>query len=273
MKKTLSTLLVLALALSCFLLASCGGSEESSEAVSSSSSEAESSATSEEASVESAVSEEASVESAVSEEASVESAVSEEASEVVSEEASEESAVSEEVSEELPDISESVSYKLLTEINPEKEFYFSATAQQGTMSIGREIGVFQGKSFLKNIMGNMAMTEIIKDGKKYTVNEAAKTYTVADAGNTENAFASFVDGLLGAATYTKSAQEDLNGATYTVDTFKLTADGSEVKIYVSSENKVEFLFMSNLLFDVEISETLPEGCFDIPADFVDSTPA
>ncbi len=293
MKKTIALFVALILAFSCLTLVSCGGDEESSSKVESSlasetiseelsaSAEEKSNEASDPSSVE--VSEEASSESSEekSEESEESEVVSEEASEESSEEKSEESEEtdrseepekSEEVSEDKPaDISQSKAYQLLTQIDKSKGAYLKTTVEQGTVKIVVELGVLGDNSFSKNgmIMGNTSnsTTEIIKDGKVYKLIEATKAYTVAENTSEKDAFTAYIDNLLSAATYEKTVTEEIEGVSYTVDFFKNTSDQSEIKIYVSSENKVEYLLVGGMLSKVEMSETLPEGCFDIPEDY------
>ncbi|MBO7253846.1 MAG: hypothetical protein J6V36_00925 [Clostridia bacterium] len=192
-----------------------------------------------------------------------------ETSEDVSEELSEE--VSLEDPEDAASLEETMSYKLITSIDASKGFYFSMSASQQSTTVSMNTGIFGDKYFAESVSPFGASKTIVKDGKEYLLNSMTKTYTVADSKQTiAEIMTGFIDGLFGSVEYVKTVREEVNGVVYLVDCFKSTGDGSEAKIYVNADNRVDYMLIMGVLFEVEMGETLPEGCFDIPADYVEA---
>lgn len=269
---------------------SAASADESAASADESAASADESAVSEE---ESAVSEEESVaseeESVVSpgepasseEESSEEESSEEESSEEESseEESSEEESSEEEISipTEIPeDVKATATYKYLAGIDKTKGMTVK------TNLLGMDMCACNlGENIYMKISVEMEgysnkTTMILKDDKVYVLNDIEKTYTVSSKEDMESMGSSFnvVDEepgqLLKSHVYVSTTTEEYEGATYTVDIFKNTESDQEMKYYLDSKGHLKFMF-SGMMTPFEIEEGVIEGCFDIPADYTETT--
>jgi hypothetical protein len=263
MKKLLALVLVAVMAFSCLVLASCGDKKEetstaseNSTAASADESKAEESATSTEESAASAD------ESAVSEEATSE--------EATSEDVTSEDATSEDAPVEIPeDVKATASYKYFSSVDLTKGFTFKTDLMGAkvSMSVLGE-NVYMETSIEMEGFSQSAKV-IVKDGKAYMLDDAKKTYTVSEATGDEllipvDEFS--VEAIFGDLTFVSTTTEELEGVTFTVDTFK-ASEGTDAKIYMDAEGKVVMMGDAEMMVPFELTNTIPEGCFDIPADY------
>ncbi len=257
MKKLFALLLVAVMTLSIFALASCGdeetskeASKEESSAVSETASEATSEATSETAS------------EATSE------ATSETASEVASEDASD-------ASTDAPagDITETASYKYVSSIDYTKGVTAIVSVDAGVFKMVNTVCALGSNNYVEMVTttseGTESMRVLTKDGKSYVFDDASKTYIVSDATDSEEEFT--VEALFGDLSYVSSTTEELNGVTYTVDNFKTISGGEDAKFYVDAEGVIKYALMDGAVVGFEVKEGVIEGCFDIPADYTETT--
>jgi len=139
------------------------------------------------------------------------------------------------------------------------------------------------------------MTVIIKDGATYSLNDAEKTYAVAEGNPFGDDFVSSLTSLFAEIAsfdgyeFVSTTTEEVEGVTYTVETFKeketeeiekyyIDADGNVVTV-IDSEGTTELEFdgeglvMTNGEDVVGFGAGVIDGCFDIPADYTEVSAA
>gem|GEM_PF-3802822 len=263
---------------------SAASADESAASADESAASADESAASEEESIaseEESVAEESSEEESSAEESSEEESSEEESS---AEESSEEESSEEESSEEessapaeIPeDVKATATYKYLAGIDKTKGITMK------TNLLGMDMCACNlGENIYMKISVEMEgysnkTTMILKGDKAYVLNDIEKTYTVSSKEDMESMGSSFnvVDEepgqLLKSHVYVSTTTEEYEGATYTVDIFKNTESDQEMKYYLDSKGHLKFMF-SGMMTPFEIEEGVIEGCFDIPADYTETT--
>lgn len=245
MKRVISLVLVAIMAFSCMILASCSNEESSvaSESASSVASEATS-------------------------EASSEATSSEEASEATSEETTEE--VSEEASAEIPeDVKATASYKYFEAIDFTQGVTVKSTVDLMGMAVinmticamGEEVYMYTEST----AEGVTAVGKIyVKDGKTYTFDETNKTYFVVDGVEGIETIEDYkVENMFEGVSLVSTTTEEIEGVTYTVDTFA-TADDMESKYYLDAEGNVKMISEMGMVMPFEFTAGVIEGCFELP---------
>ena len=231
----------------------------------------------EEFSVEESSEEESSVEESSEEESSEEESSEEESSE---EESSEEESSEEEISipTEIPEnVKATATYKYYANIDNTN----GLTVKTNLFGMDLCMCVFGEKAYMKVSVEfegeSMSTAVIIKDGKGYTLNDAEKTYVVASEEEIESMSSMFElaksdpEEVLKGHIYVSTTTEEYEGVTYTVEAFKNLENDQDVEYFIDSEGKIVFSRTIGIMSPCEIIEGVIEGCFDIPADYTETT--